>query len=134
MYIAETSYDDWKDGKDFGDDINMPSWNDIEQMISNLNGDDKTEVIFGNSEEKFYMYIGGGANQRYIVYISYNEERKFYNLRDIEKKEDKEEFLVVGGQEGRFDANECVSKDLAMKAAKYFFENLKPHPDPKWED
>ena len=31
-------------------------------------------------------------------------------------------------------ANECVSKDLAMKAAKYFFENLKPHPDLKWED
>lgn len=134
MYITEASYDNWKNGQEFGNEIHMPSWTDIEWMISDLNGKSKTEVIFGNNEEKFYMYIGGGRNEKYIVYISYNEERKFYNLREIEKKEDREELLVVGGQEGRFDVNECVSKDSAIKAAKYFFENLKPHPSLKWED
>lgn len=134
MYIAEASYDNWENGKDFGDQINMPSWNDIEWMISNLNGDNKTEVVFGNDEEEFYMCVGGGSDDRYIVYISFDEEEKLFNLRDVQKREDKEEFLVVGGQEGRFDANECVSKDLAMKAAKYFFENLRPHPDLKWVD
>jgi len=74
MYITEASYDNWKNGQEFGNEIHMPSWTDIEWMISDLNGKSKTEVIFGNNEEKFYMYIGGGRNEKYIVYISYNEE------------------------------------------------------------
>lgn len=133
MHIIEAHYDNWKKGKDFGEEINAPSWEDIEKIIVDLNGINKTEVTIGNYDEGFYMCISGGSNNRYVVYISYNDEELFYFLKNLEKDANITEYLVTGGQEGRFKANECVSKDVALKAAKYFFSNIEPDPELDWE-
>lgn len=133
MYIDRAHFDNWKNGKDFGEEINMPSWEDIEKIIVDLNGINKTEVTIGNYDEGFYMCISGGSENRYVVYISYDDEELFYFLKNLEKDSDKIEYLVTGGQEGRFKANECVSKDVALKAAKYFCSYLKPDPELDWE-
>lgn len=133
MCIDRVYYDNWEKNKDYGEEINIPSWEDIEKVIVGLNGINKTEVTIGNYDEGFYMCISGGSNNRYIVYISYDDEETFYFLKDLEKDENKTEYLVTGGQEGRFKANDCVSKEVALKAAKYFFTNIEPDPELHWE-
>lgn len=133
MYIDKARYDNWKKDKDFGEEINKPNWDDIEKIIVDLNGMNKTEVTIGNYNEGFYMCISGGSNNRYVVYISYDDEEIFYFLKDLEKDANKIEYIVTGGQEGRYKANECVTKDVTLKAAKYFFLNIKPDPDFNWE-
>lgn len=98
-----------------------------------MNGINKTEVTIGNYDDGFYMCISGGSNNRYVVYISYDNEELFYFLRDLEKDSNKIEDLVTGGQQGRFKANECVSKEAALKAARYFFSHIEPDPELDWE-
>ena len=56
MYIDKARYDNWKKDKDFGEEINKPNWDDIEKIIVDLNGMNKTEVTIGNYNEGFYMY------------------------------------------------------------------------------
>lgn len=135
MCIVRAYYDDWNKGKDFGKEINMPSWENIEKIIVDLNGINKTEVtIGGNYDDGFYMCISGGANNRYVVYISYDDEELFYFLKNLEGDANKTEYLVTGGQQGQFKSNECVSRNVALKAAKYFFSNIKPDPELDWEE
>ena len=134
MSIDRASCDGWIVGKDAGQVVENPTWEDVKQMILSLDGWNRTLVTFGNYDEGYYMAVGGGDNRKFIAYVSYDEEERVYNLTN--QNGDKNEFvkLVVGGQRGRFPADTCVSQDMVLSAAKVFFETHELAPDMKWEE
>ncbi len=132
MSIERVCYDCWQAGKDTGREIENPAWQDIEKMILNLDGGERTLVTFGNYDEGFYM--AGGKNGKFIAYVSYDDEERIYNL--VNKNADKNimEELVVGGQRGLYPANACVRIDMVLSAAGYFFETQKLKAGIDWEE
>ena len=134
MSIDRASCDGWVAGKDVGQVVENPTWEDVKQMILSLDGWNRTLVTFGNYDEGYYMAVGGGDNRKFIAYVSYDEEERLYNLTN--QNGDKNEFveLVIGGQRGRFPADTCVSQDMVLSAAKVFFETHELAPDMKWEE
>lgn len=131
MSIDRVSCDCWIAGKDTGRIVENPTWEDVKKMILSLDGWNRTLVTFGNYDEGYYMAIGAGNNGNFIAYVSYDDEERLYNL--VNQNGDKNEFveLVVGGQQGRFPANTCVSQEMILSAAKKFFETHELAPDMK---
>lgn len=134
MGIDRASCDCWIAGKDDIEVIENPTWEDVEKMISSLDGWNRTLVTFGNDDEGYYMAIGGGKDGRYITYASYNDEEELYNL--VNQTGSKEELveLVVGGQRGNFPERNCVTQDMVLSAAKRFFETQEADPNMEWEE
>lgn len=134
MGIDEATCDYWITGKDNGDVIENPIWEDVEKMILSLDGWNRTLVTFGSYDEGYYMAIGGGKNGKYIVYVSYDDEEKIYNLINQTGSEKELVELVVGGQQGNFPKRNCVSQDMVLSAAKNFFETQKIDQNMEWEE
>ena len=138
LHIVEAGYDNWQfingNQGDFGEMLCMPSWEEIANLISALDGDQRTMVTFGNESEGFYMCIAGGADNRYIVYLSFDEEEVLYDLLNPEAENAENMVrLVTGGQEGLYPANSCVTYQMAMDAAEYFYHYQEPSPQLTWE-
>ena len=134
MGIKEVSYDYWIRGKDNGEMIENPTWEDVEKMILSLDGWNRTLVTFGNYDEGCYMAIGGGKNGKYIAYASYDDEEKIYNLINQTGSEKELVELVVGGQRGNFPERNCVSQDMVLSAAKKFFQTQEVDQNMEWEE
>lgn len=138
LHIVEAGYDNWQyiNGTqgDIGEMLLMPSWEEIANLIFALDGDKRTMVTFGNEAESFYMCIAGGSDNRYIVYLSFDEEELLYDLLNPEVKNAENMVrLVTGGQEGLYPANSCVTVQMAMDAAEYFYHYQEPNPQLTWE-
>ena len=121
-------------GKDNGEMIENPTWEDVEKMILSLDGWNRTLVTFGNYDEGCYMAIGGGKNGKYIAYASYDDEEKIYNLINQTGSEKELVELVVGGQRGNFPERNCVSQDMVLSAAKKFFQTQEVDQNMEWEE
>ena len=134
MGIDKASCDYWITGKNNGEMIENPTWKDIEKMILSLDGWNRTLVTFGNYDEGYYMVVGGGKNETYIAYASYDDEEKIYNLMNQTGSEKELVELVVGGQRGNFPEKNCVSLGMVLSAAKKFFETQETDQNMKWEE
>lgn len=134
MSIDRASCDCWIAGKDNSEVIENPTWENVKNMILNLDGWNRTLVTFGNYDEGYYMAIGGGKNGEYIAYVSYDDEEKIFHLvnQNGSKKELVE--LVVGGQRGNFPEKICVTQNMVLSAAKRFFETQEVDLNLKWEE
>lgn len=113
--------------------ILVHSWKSIEAAIRALDGDHRTLVVLGVDDAYPHMAIGGGRDNQYIVYATYNNE-VFHSLIDLEKPEDRMVQLIVGGQEGDYCANSCVDLHTALQAAKTFAESGTLDKSLVWQD
>ena len=57
MSIDRASCDGWVAGKDVGQVVENPTWEDVKQMILSLDGWNRTLVTFGNYDEGYYIGI-----------------------------------------------------------------------------
>lgn len=125
--------DDWKGREDEGVELCDPTWEQLEELILSLNGQNKTLVTFDNEDEEWYMAVGGGPSQ-YILYLSFEDEERIVELVDPTQPEDSYVKLTVGGQWGEYPQNTCVSQEKVLMAAKTFYETQTPDERLSWKE
>lgn len=118
MFVTDLSVENWIDNFNQEELIESPTWNKIETAIKQLNGKNKTLVTIGADDET-YMSIGGGAKEKYVVTVTFDNQN-FFTLVDLLKPEDRIEKLVIGGQEGNYSAKMCVDLLRCLLAARTF--------------
>jgi hypothetical protein len=143
MFAKHLDYDEWaaevvRPGY-LHREIAHPDWARIEAAIRALDGDARTDVVLGASNENPadtpHMMIGGGNEGRYIVYATYDGRRLFDLLRsDAGSESDDEDMRVVaGGQEGIFSASNVVDLATALAAARAFALDGELAPGLNWD-
>jgi Immunity protein Imm1 len=110
--------------------ITARDWTAIEAAIRELDGQRKTLVTLEIDDET-HMAIGGGNENNYIVYATF-DNKSFYNLID-HYRSDTDKAIVVGGQMGIYPAQSCIKLDQAIQAAKTFALTGKLEPALNWE-
>ncbi len=118
MFISKFSVEDWHGNQNQGCVQPATDWQQIEVAINQLDGMRRTLVTLETDSET-HMAIGGGVG-KYLVYLTLNNEQFHYVVQP--SHQNREESLVIGGQEGIYPAKLCVDKDTAIRAAKTFAE------------
>jgi hypothetical protein len=130
MFVTHLDYDEWaaevvRPGY-LHREMAHPGWAQIEAAIRALDGNARTEVALGTSNENPadtpHMMIGGGNEGRYVVYATYDGRRLFDLLRAGAgaDPDDDDMRVVVGGQEGIYHAREVVDLAAVLLAARAF--------------
>lgn len=109
-------------------EIDSPSWDDVERAIESLDGERHTIVMLapapplGPPDGDHHMAVGGGKGGKYVVYMTL-DNLHFGNLVAPEFEGDVAVVRqTIGGQEGEYAVSQCVSRQLALKAARKYFE------------
>ena len=76
------------------------------------------------------MTVGGGAEGRYLVCASFDND-KFHSLVGVGDPS-QTVTLVVGGQEGDYPADTIVDREATLAVAKTFAESGKLDPRFEW--
>ena len=114
------------------EEMENPTWQDIETAIRRLDGDSCTILVLGIGEPPVpHMAIGGGENGKYIVYTT-DDNLVFYNLINPNASPGKT-LLVAGGQRGDYANKQLVGFENAIRAAKSYAETGQPDPTLVWE-
>ena len=108
-----------------------PTWIDIEAAIRQLNGEDRTLVLFGSGTPVPHMAIGGGDNGKYIVYATH-DNITFYTMVGTDRSQGKVIF-VAGGQPGDYLIRNCVTLERALRAAQVFAEECRMDSSFEWD-
>jgi hypothetical protein len=118
--------------------IEDPTWEDVQRAILSLDGRTNTEAMLapappkGPPEGDHHMGIGGGKDGRCVVYFT-EDNLRFWNLEDATTRHGEHRIrMLVGGQEGEFRMRQCVPREWALKAARYYFEHGKRADDLPW--
>jgi hypothetical protein len=103
-------------------EIENPAWLVVERAIRDLNNRDRNDVYLtpDRNDLETYLAIGGGDG-RYLVTGCVRNDR-FPTLIHTQKVPVPEERLVVGGQEGVYPGNWIVDLEMALQAARVFYE------------
>lgn len=125
------------DAGTYYDNIEDPSWFQIEERIKKMN-DINNEVVLEIQDQEFpALLLGGGQTKRYIVtfipenYLAENSEGA-YQL--VDRSQSNDEFIaIVGAQETPLPGRWYVSQKVALQATEYFFKNAARDPQLKWE-
>ena len=118
--------------------ITSPTWADVEREIDALDARTQTLVMIapappmGAPDGEHHLAVGGGGNGRFIVYMT-ADNLEFWNLTDPETRgREGKVRMNVGGQEGEYREDEFVSRDLATRAARRYFETGQRAADLAW--
>lgn len=130
MFIRQYSLENWQGNKNNITLKPAENWLEIANAIGELDGKSKTLVTLETDDET-HLAIGGGSG-KYVVYLTFDNETFFYLVDSSQP--DREETLIVGGQEGLYKAKLCI-KDLniVLKAAETFAKYGKIEPSLTWE-
>jgi hypothetical protein len=120
--------DSWRGNRNTDEVIESPPWIVIEAAIRSLNQKERTLVAIHESESK-QMVVGGGGGI-YVAYVTSGDE-SFNKLTNPEGREEGV-VLVVGGQEGEYPHEECVSLDTVLRAARTFADRGIMDPALRW--
>lgn len=109
--------------------IHAPTWEDIAQAIVALDAKTLTLVMLSPASPKgppdgdHHMAIGGGWNDRHVVYIT-EDNLRFWNLEDRTKPGAEQRILMrVGEQDGDYREAQCISREWALAAARRYFQD-----------
>lgn len=98
--------------------------------LDQLDGAEFSSIAFV-TEDETVMAVGGGDGA-YVVSITLDDDARIYTLVDPSKFEDHDQELVVGGQSGSYQQYQCVCRELATAAIRYFQQEGAPSPDLRW--
>ena len=112
-------------------ELSNPNWAEIEMAIRELDGNDRTLVLFGSNTPAPHMAIGGGSDGRYIVYATH-DNITFYTMVGTDRSEGKAVF-TAGGQAGDYPIRNCVKLEQALRAAQVFAEEGKVDGSFEWD-
>lgn len=134
MYVKRMFYDDWSEGSVEEKEILHPKWDDIESIIKKMDGKKITQITLDDGNEDDYLCIGGGNGCWYNVYISLNDNEEIYIMISPENSSEKLIKLVTGGQEGDFKEKMCVTIEMAIEAARTFYNEGKMNIEYTWSN
>jgi hypothetical protein len=113
------------------DEVSSPTWSDIEAAIQRLDGSGCTLVSLGIGDPVPHMAIGGGKQDKYILYATF-DNAVFYTLADPANGPGQAE-MIAGSQAGLYKLRNCVSWNLVLRAAKTFSETGKLDSQLTWD-
>jgi len=113
-----------------GEQIDNPSWEDVETLISQMDGDRHAEVgLMVDDDRNMHMLIGGGEKNQYILNIVDDDE--LYQLKNPNGSADKD-IRIFDGQGVEYPEDEVVGLADVLRAARWYFEHNKPDPSLQW--
>jgi Immunity protein Imm1 len=121
MFITNLSWDEWEGNHDRGEVVAATSWEQVEAKIVALDGRSRTLVTLETHGEA-HMAIGGGAHDRYVVYVTADNAVFEYLVERSAIGGDESVAIVVGGQVGDYLARRCVGLPMVLAAARLFVE------------
>jgi hypothetical protein len=113
------------------EELENPTWQDIETAIRRLDGDRCSLLILGIGDPVPHMGIGGGHEGKYIVYAT-PDHQIFHNLINPNAAPGKS-FLVAGGQLGDYANRQCIDLTVTLRAAKTYAESGQLDTSLIWE-
>ena len=118
--------------------IRDPSWTDVEAAVRRLDNARFTDVSlsFDEGKDRTSMLLSGGRDDRVICCVARPDDpawdQAFRYVVDSEWQSG--EFMqVIGGQGSDLPASLSVKREVALAAARYFFEQLALDPSLAWE-
>lgn len=132
MIVKLLMVDNQPDGDDF---IDNPTWEDIEEALNNMDGQNKTYLGFYKNEEpndEEFLMVGGGNGKQQFVCCYYNEGEEFYVLNQNEKDPDTVVDVPIG-QMGRKKKKYINNLDAILDPVKFFYKTGTMSPDVTWQ-
>ena len=141
MPIERLCISKWDKTTRLDEDIDHPSWHQVETAIRRLNGLEWNDLLMvpKASNPETWLAVGGGAG-KYVVTGSIDAERfptvvKTSGSGLKRHREKEREFVMVGGQEGDYPSRMIVDLETALKAAQAFHATAEfGGGDVLWED
>lgn len=118
-------------GPDHDAVLHNPTWPNIESAIRRMDGNLCSLLILGIGDPAPHMGIGGGDDNRYIVYVT-PDNWVFYNLINPNATPG-QQLLVAGGQPAEYPNRQCVGLSEVLCAAKTYSETGQLNPSLVWE-
>ncbi len=102
--------------------VDSPSWEEVEAAIRALNNVDLNDLYLHPhaGDPETYLSVGGGGGQYFVTGAIRNES--FPILEEGEGPDDEVVDLTVGGQTIDLPRSSVVTLDVALRAAKAFWE------------
>jgi hypothetical protein len=121
MFVKFMFADEWQDRTDHGTGVTNPTWNQVRQAITALDGKRRTMLTIADREgSDHYMLVAGQWDGRCLVNAT-KDNLDFSSLVDAARSGNKLT-LYVGGQDGEYEERKCVPLAWAMEAAQHFCE------------
>ena len=112
-------YDEWRGRKDEGATIEDPSWQCVLEHVEMLNGKTRTMLVLSTGERS--QLIAAGPNQEGYLVNGTQDGIDFFSLKADTSLNYKVN-CFIGGQDGEYSNSCFVSKLIAEKALRYYYE------------
>jgi hypothetical protein len=111
-----------------------PSWEDVEEAVRALDGDERNDVYLEGPGEAM-MVIGGGPHH-YVISVDVPDDQvgvKHFSAVNPAARPDETIDVVVGGQLSDWPANLIVDLDVALSAARSYYRDGTLAASTQWE-
>ena len=126
------SIDKWENNLNKGNEVLAKSEQDVEKILSLLNGKSITQLVANGKDGA--LLIGGGGENFVVTYIVGDNE-DFYNLINSDFADNSDEIEVVtGGQAGLFPRSIVTDFQTALSSLLYFYKFQQRDPNLSWEN
>jgi len=112
--------------------VNNPTWLQVEAALGKLTGEETENSVYLFKEygEPPYLQVTGETGYYMVEFFDENS----YMLINPAQEDSDEEIEIAGfGIINDFPVREVVSLDMAIQAAKTFFENGQQDPSSVWK-
>jgi hypothetical protein len=131
MFVKFMFADDWRGRADQGIGVCNPTWDQVRQAITGLDGKRRTMVLLSDKDGgETHMGISGQWDGKFMVYAT-KDNLNFFSLTDPAGSSNKRT-LHVGGQDGEYEERKCVPLAWVLEAAEHFFETGELKPTMNW--
>ena len=131
MPALELGGDRWSGVKSSSWVVEGPLLSDLEEAFGRLDGATYTQLYLdAEIDGHSWTLIVGGDGSKYVV-TAQRDEEDFWYLQRPHAPEGKV-LLTTGGQEGEFPADQVVSKEAALAAARAFLATGRLDPAQVW--
>jgi len=120
----------WDCSDEVGQDVDNPSWENVEAEILRMDGQRYTAVGM-ILDDHHNMMIGGGGEHYTLGICDANNGVSY--LKNINGSPDKD-IWINAGQGSDYPEEIVVALPDVLKAARYYFEHNKADPRLQWTD
>ncbi len=139
MYVKKLTIDnlDNLEEGNITQEIDNPTWNEIESAIKNMDGERRSIVILSpklsdHPEDDEYFNIGGGENGLYICFL-YDIQGNEFALINSSQKSD-QLIQIFAGEKLTRALNECVGLEAVLLASQTYAESGKLDKRFSWKE
>jgi hypothetical protein len=133
MIVKLLMVENQPEGDDF---IEEPTWDDIEEALNMMEGNDRTYIGLYKVEEptdEEFLMVGGGEDGKNYVCTYYNRAKGEYTVVNQHEKDPDGVIEVPIGQVIGKRKKFCNDLKDIIQPVKYFYESGTMSPDVKWE-